>query len=166
MYLELLLLGFLVLFMYYQPRELKIALQTILGKLIAIMVVATIAMWGGRHAGVLAAVIFLLLLHIDREGFKDTAKEKEGKKPAVVHTNPPKTGITTPSSKTTKPTKKNKPQKKTNTSINNKIPVLSVMNQLDLDRQIKTKGLQKSQEARGENSGAATGTYKKPVAHN
>lgn len=153
MYLELLLLGFLVLFMYYQPRELKIALQTILGKLIAIMIVATIAMWGGRHAGVLAAVIFLLLLHIDREGFKDTAKEKEGQKPPA-----------TPSSKTTKSTKKNKPPKKTNTSIN--IPVLSVRNQLDLDRQIKREGLQRSQEARSDGSGAATGSSKKPVAQN
>lgn len=161
MYLEFLLIGFLVILMYYQPAELKVALQTILGKIIAIMIVATIAMYGGRHSGLLAAIIFIMLLHVDREGFEDTAKgkkktkKKEGLKPTVAKNAAPvisKKPVKKPTKKSVKTTKK---------STTNKIPILSVMNQLDLDRQIKTKALQNSQSARSDNSGAANGTYQK-----
>ena len=81
--IDLVLISLLIVLMYYQPDILASLTTSVLGRMIAVCLVAHIALAYGRNAGLLAALIFILLLHNKREGFatpKSSTKSSKKKK--------------------------------------------------------------------------------------
>ena len=66
--IDLVLISLLIVLMYYQPDILASLTTSVLGRMIAVCLVAHIALAYGRNAGLLAALIFILLLHNKRKG--------------------------------------------------------------------------------------------------
>ena len=79
--IDMLLIGVLVILMYHQPHGLVSFTQSVLGKVVAVFLIGVLALNYGRNCGLIAAVIFILLLHQYREGLeKKKASPKEEKK--------------------------------------------------------------------------------------
>ena len=83
--IDLVLISLLIVLMYYQPDILASLTTSVLGRMIAVCLVAHIALAYGRNAGLLAALIFILLLHNKREGFA-TPKPSKKKTVKEAHT--------------------------------------------------------------------------------
>ena len=78
LYVEIVLIIFLVILMYVKSQSLNVFAQSILGKITLVITVLLITTQYGRNAGVLSAVIFMLLLHTSYEGIaKYPPKEKK-----------------------------------------------------------------------------------------
>ena len=92
--IDLVLISLLIVLMYYQPDILTSLTTSVLGRMVAVCLVAHIALAYGRNAGLLAALIFILLLHNKREGFatpkpsaaKGSAARKKKKTVKEAHT--------------------------------------------------------------------------------
>ena len=72
--IEIALISLLVILMYYQPTELSTFVDSVLGKIISLFLISYIAITYGRNTGLLAAFIFILLLHHEREGLENPPK--------------------------------------------------------------------------------------------
>ena len=68
LYVEIILIMFLVILMYVKSHRLNLFAQSILGKITLVITVLLVTTQYGRNAGVLSAVIFMLLLHTSYEG--------------------------------------------------------------------------------------------------
>ena len=79
-YVELAIAAVLLLLVYDKPTELTEFSNTILGKCILILIVGCVAKMRGMGAGLMAALVMLILLHDSREGFKEGVDKKEEKK--------------------------------------------------------------------------------------
>lgn len=97
-YVELAIAAVLLLLVFDKPTELTELSNTIVGKGVLIVAVGCIAKTRGMGAGLMAALVMLILLHDGREGFKgglspvpkvdksvnvDKKKGKKGKKGKV-----------------------------------------------------------------------------------
>ena len=80
LYIEIILIIFLVILMYVKSQRLNLFAQSILGKITLVITVLLITTQYGRNAGILSAVIFMLLLHTSYEGVA-RYPPKEKKKP-------------------------------------------------------------------------------------
>lgn len=78
--MDLVLILLLIVLMYYQPNIFTFLTTSVLGRIVAICLMAHVALGYGRNAGLLAALIFILLLHNQQEGFKGGAKSSLKKK--------------------------------------------------------------------------------------
>ena len=74
--IDLVLITLLIVLMYCQPGALGGITTSVLGRIIAVCLIAHIALAYGRNAGLLAALIFILLLHNNREGFTPKSSKK------------------------------------------------------------------------------------------
>lgn len=84
--LEATLIIILVVLMYKSPSALKDFAESVLGKMISLGIIAYIAMTHGRNTGLIAAFIFILLIHNEKEGLENppkAAKKKGGSKEGV-----------------------------------------------------------------------------------
>ena len=79
--LEASLIIILLVLMYNSPNALKDFAGSVLGKMISLGIIAYIAMTHGRNTGLIAAFIFIILIHNEKEGLenppKATKKNKE-----------------------------------------------------------------------------------------
>jgi len=78
--IDLVLITLLIVLMYCQPGALGGITTSVLGRIIAVCLIAHIALAYGRNAGLLAALIFILLLHNNREGFTPKSSKKKSVK--------------------------------------------------------------------------------------
>jgi len=150
--LEATLIIILVVLMYKSPSALKDFAESVLGKMISLGIIAYIAMTHGRNTGLIAAFIFILLIHNEKEGLENppkAAKKKGGSKEGV-------------SSKETIKTKKSGKKEGLGRSTMLKPKVVSQKNIVDEDRKRKVNALLKSQEARGQFGGESKGMVGKP----
>ena len=67
-YVEIVLIIFLVMLMYIKSPSVSTFATSILGKIALVIAVVIVTSKFGRNAGVLSAVIVVLLLHSSREG--------------------------------------------------------------------------------------------------
>ena len=74
-YVEISLIVLLVMLMYLNSQSLNRFSKSILGKTTLVISVLLITAKFGRNAGVLAAVIFVLLLHTSYEGIDEEEEE-------------------------------------------------------------------------------------------
>ena len=81
--MDLVLIVFLVILMYYQPTFLTALTTSVLGTIIAIILMASVATVYGRNAGLLAALIFILLMHNQQEGLENKSPKDKKKSPPV-----------------------------------------------------------------------------------
>ena len=79
-YVELAIAAVLLLLVYDKPTELTELSNTIVGKMILIVIVGCVAKMRGMGAGLMAALVMLILLHDGREGFKEGADSKTSAK--------------------------------------------------------------------------------------
>ena len=79
-YVELAIAAVLLLLVYDKPTELTELSNTIFGKMILIVIVGCVAKMRGMGAGLMAALVMLILLHDGREGFKEGADSAPKKK--------------------------------------------------------------------------------------
>ena len=79
-YVELAIAAVLLLLLYDKPTELTEFSNTIVGKIILIAIVGCVAKTRGMGAGLMAALVMLILLHDGREGFKEGADSKTSAK--------------------------------------------------------------------------------------
>ena len=70
---EMILVLFLVVLMYYKPQCLLDLTESFLGKIILLSVVLVIASEFGRNSGILIALIIILLMHTKQEGLRDSS---------------------------------------------------------------------------------------------
>lgn len=70
-YVELAIAAVLLLLVFDKPTELTELSNTIVGKGVLIVAVGCIAKTRGMGAGLMAALVMLILLHDGREGFKE-----------------------------------------------------------------------------------------------
>ena len=94
--IDLVLITLLIVLMYCQPGALGGITTSVLGRIIAVCLIAHIALAYGRNAGLLAALIFILLLHNNREGFTAPKSSKKKKKPAAKAPSPTPSPSPTP----------------------------------------------------------------------
>ena len=65
--MNLILIAVLVIFLYYKPGDISIVTNSILGKLVVVVLVCYIASTYGTNTGIIAALILILLMHwVDR----------------------------------------------------------------------------------------------------
>ena len=67
--MDLVLISLLLVLMYHQPSVLTSLTTSVLGRMMGVGLIAHIALVYGRNAGLLGALIFILLLHNKQEGF-------------------------------------------------------------------------------------------------
>ena len=79
-YTEIILITLLIVLMFVKSQNLNIFAKSVLGKITLVITVIFITAQFGRNAGVIAAAIFVLLLHTSYEGAK--SKSKPAPKPA------------------------------------------------------------------------------------
>jgi hypothetical protein len=79
-YVELAIAAVLLLLVYDKPTELTEFSNTIVGKMILIAIVGCVAKVRGMGAGLMAALVMLILLHDGREGFQEGADSKKSAK--------------------------------------------------------------------------------------
>jgi hypothetical protein len=79
-YVELAIAAVLLLLVYDKPTELTEFSNTIVGKMILIAIVGCVAKVRGMGAGLMAALVMLILLHDGREGFQEGADSKSSQK--------------------------------------------------------------------------------------
>ncbi len=94
--IDLVLITLLIVLMYCQPGALGGITTSVLGRIIAVCLIAHIALAYGRNAGLLAALIFILLLHNNREGFTAPKSSKKKKKHAAKAPSPTPSPSPTP----------------------------------------------------------------------
>ena len=76
--MDLVLVVILIVLMYYHPPFITSLATSVLGTIVAIGLMAAVATLYGRNAGLLAALIFILLMHNQREGLtNNTPKAKK-----------------------------------------------------------------------------------------
>jgi hypothetical protein len=75
-YVELAIAAVLLLLVFDKPTELTELSNTIVGKGVLIVAVGCIAKTRGMGAGLMAALVMLILLHDGREGFQEGAVSK------------------------------------------------------------------------------------------
>ena len=80
---EIVLFALLITLLYIKPEVLNQISKTILGKLILVASVIGVSTMYGRNAGLLSAVVAIIVLHDDREGLtndetEDTLEEIKG----------------------------------------------------------------------------------------
>ena len=85
-YVELAIAAVLLLLVYDKPTELTEFSNTILGKCILILIVGCVAKMRGMGAGLMAALVMLILLHDSREGFTEGAVNKKEEAEAEADT--------------------------------------------------------------------------------
>ena len=159
--LEATLIIILVAFMYKSPSALKDFAGSVLGKMISLGIIAYIAMTHGRNTGLIAAFIFILLIHNEKEGLENPPKAAKKNKEIAK--------LKSENSKLQKEVKKEDATKETATkeglgrsSMLKPKAVMSQKNIVDEDRKRKVNALLKSQEARGQFGGESKGMVGKP----
>ena len=96
LYVEIILIMFLVILMYVKSPSLNLFARSILGKITLVITVLLITTQYGRNAGILSSVIFMLLLHTSYEGIskfpppapRDPAPKKDPVKKPVKKDSP------------------------------------------------------------------------------
>jgi len=163
--LEATLIIILLVLMYNSPNALKDFAGSVLGKMISLGIIAYIAMTHGRNTGLIAAFIFIILIHNEKEGLENPpkatkknkkvveAKEEEAKEDAT------KEDATKEALKTKGGSKK---EGLGRSSMLKPKAVVSQKNIVDEDRKRKVNALLKSQEARGQFGGESKGMVGKP----
>jgi len=164
--LEATLIIILLVLMYNSPNALKEFAGSVLGKMISLGIIAYIAMTHGRNTGLIAAFIFILLIHNEREGMENPPKVTEGesaKKPSVEKAVAKKVTTKKPPAKESLKSKgESKKEGLGRTSMLKPKAVVSQKNIVDEDRKRKVNALLKSQEARGQFGGESKGMVGKP----
>lgn len=79
-YIELAIAAVLLLLVFDKPANITELSTTMLGKTVLVIAVACVAKYRGLGAGLMAALIMLILLHDGREGLENRGKEKGMKK--------------------------------------------------------------------------------------
>ena len=80
-YIDLCLLALLIIFMYDTPNFLDEVVNNTLGKVVCISVIMFLLYQFGNTTGILAALIYILVLHKTQEGFeKSISARREGMK--------------------------------------------------------------------------------------
>ena len=155
--MDLVLVVILIVLMYYHPPFITSLATSVLGTIVAIGLMAAVATLYGRNAGLLAALIFILLMHNQREGLtNNTPKAKKniqsfGKKwmgelkNELGKAKKAKKGVI---KETLNPIVKAKPLLK-----RKKKPIISSTNKTDLENKMKRESYVNSQIAKGENGG-------------
>merc|ERR1712216_543686 len=69
-YIDLCLLALLIIFMYDTPNFLNEVVNNTLGKIVSISVIMFLLYQFGNTTGILAALIYILVLHRTQEGFE------------------------------------------------------------------------------------------------
>jgi len=167
--IEIVLIAILVMLMYYNPAELSVFVSSVLGKIVSLVIISYIAVTYGRNTGLLAAFIFILLMHHEREGLENppkapTQKKKDATKLAMningkiapIKVKEPALPLTPAA---VVPTPSNSSDKKGKKVL---VPKATTRNITEEDRNIKIKGLLNSQEARGQYGGESKGLVGKP----
>jgi len=91
-YVELAIAAVLLLLVFDKPTELTELSNTIVGKGVLIVAVGCIAKTRGMGAGLMAALVMLILLHDGREGFKEGVDYKSTPKKKADKENKKKKG--------------------------------------------------------------------------
>jgi len=164
--LEASLIIILLVLMYNSPNALKDFAGSVLGKMISLGIIAYIAMTHGRNTGLIAAFIFIILIHNEKEGLENPPKATKKNKEIAK--------LKSENSKLRKEVKKEDATKETATketatkeglgrsSMLKPKAVVSQKNIVDEDRKRKVNALLKSQEARGQFGGESKGMVGKP----
>ena len=169
--LEASLIIILLVLMYNSPNALKDFAGSVLGKMISLGIIAYIAMTHGRNTGLIAAFIFIILIHNEKEGLENPPKATKKNKEIAK--------LKSENSKLQKELKKDDATKETATketatketatkeglgrsSMLKPKAVVSQKNIVDEDRKRKVNALLKSQEARGQFGGESKGMVGKP----
>jgi len=97
--MEIILIAILIIIMYNRPLELKRFSDTVLGKIVGVVIVAAIALKFGRNTALIAAVIVILCSYSEKEGLE---KKKEQPKKEAPKKEVPKKAA--PKKETPKPT--------------------------------------------------------------
>ena len=107
--MEMILIAILIIIMYNRPIELKNFADTVLGKIVGVLMVAVVALKFGRNTALIAAVIVILASHSEKEGLE---KKKEEKPPPKKEQKPPpkKPTPVPPKKETPKPAPKPTPK--------------------------------------------------------
>ena len=80
-YIDLCLLALLIIFMYDTPNFLNEVVNNTLGKVVCISVIMFLLYQFGNTTGILAALIYILVLHKNQEGFEiSISARREGMK--------------------------------------------------------------------------------------
>ena len=156
--LEATLIIILLVLMYNSPNALKDFAGSVLGKMISLAIIAYIAMTHGRNTGLIAAFIFIILMHNEKEGLENPPKaaKKEIKKEVVSKKDESK------KKEALKTKGDGKKEGLGRSSMLKPKPVVSEKNIVDEDRKRKVNALLKSQEARGQFGGESKGMVGKP----
>ena len=154
---EAVLIIILVVLMYNSPSPLRDFANSVLGKMVCLAAIAYIAMTYGRNSGLIAAFIFILLIHDGREGLENPPKAGAKKKVKSSSANAGK-------SKELLKNKTLKGKKKEGLGRAKMLQPASISqkNIVDEDRKRKVNALMKSQEARGQFGGESKGMVGKP----
>ena len=182
--MDLVLILLLIVLMYYQPTILTSLTSSVLGRIVAVGCIAYIAILYGRNASLMAALIFILLLHNRREGLENKSPKgkKKVKKSAVkkaetfkkvseVPNVPPvppapdkKNNAKSDQKKEQKPDLADAERKERVKNIVNgqkKKPLKTKTNKVDIEDKLHRSSYVNSQEARGDNGGGPQGLIKK-----
>ena len=147
--MDLVLIVFLVILMYYQPAFLTALTTSVLGTIIAIILMTAVATVYGRNAGLLAALIFILLMHNQREGMENKSpKDKMPSAPVNLFDQDVKS-VQTKGKLKEGLRKKVPPRKK----VTKRKPVQTFTNKTDLENKMQKESYINSQVAKGENGG-------------
>ena len=155
---EAVLIIILVVLMYNSPSPLRDFANSVLGKMVCLAAIAYIAMTYGRNSGLIAAFIFILLIHDGREGLENPPKAGAKKKVKSSSANAGKSKELL-ENKTLKGKKKREGLGRA--KMLQPAPI-SQKNIVDEDRKRKVNALMKSQEARGQFGGESKGMVGKP----
>jgi len=157
---EAVLIIILVVLMYNSPAPLRDFANSVLGKMVCLAAIAYIAMTYGRNSGLIAAFIFILLIHNEREGLENPPKGGTKKKGKSSSASAGKSKELL-ENKTRNKGKQNKKEGLGRAKMLQPAPV-SQKNIVDEDRKRKVNALMKSQEARGQFGGESKGMVGKP----
>ena len=78
--MEMILIAILIIIMYNRPLELKHFSDTVLGKIVGVVIVSFIALKFGRNTALIAAVIVILASYSEKEGAQSKEEKPAPKK--------------------------------------------------------------------------------------
>ena len=78
--MEMILIAILIIIMYNRPVELKHFSDTVLGKIVGVIIVGFIALKFGRNTALIAAVIVILASYSEKEGARSKEEKPAPKK--------------------------------------------------------------------------------------
>ena len=153
--INLILITILVIFLYYNPSDLSAITSSVLGKLATIVLICYIASMYGTNTGIIAALIFILLMHNQQEGMKNkTPKGKARHLEKGVKKNKQSSPV---SSKGPTPTNKKSTKKKVVPALRERIKNMLAQkqaqkkpNRVDLENVVKKSGYLNSKNAKKE----------------